>query len=229
MDDLDDDIADLIGDPRPPAHSLAAQRGDVPARSLDSLVRQNRMDRGDDTSMLEADMHAGVTTGWLARVFGMDPSTVKKRLADCPPLQRRKAGYVYSLPQAAAYLVKPVFDVSEYLKTMRPSELPASLQKEYWDARLKRQRWEERAGELWRTDDVLDVLGEAFIAIKSSMQLWADNLERAVGLSDEQRRLLQGMVDGLQTELHAALVQMPKQRQTRSTASELDDGEESDG
>lgn len=215
MDDLDDDLSALIdGPPAPPPA----------ARALADHVRQNRMDRGDDMSFDLSDMHAGVSPGWLGKVFGMDPNTVKKRLAECPPLSRRKSGgYLYSLPQAAAYLVKPVFDVREYLKTMQPKELPVHLQKEYWDALLKRQRFEERAGELWRTDDVLEVLGEAFKALKFQTQLWSDNLDRAVGLTDEQRNLLQGMTDALQTDLHQALVKMPELRATRSTVAELDD------
>jgi hypothetical protein len=178
------------------------------------------MDQGEVSFDLK-DVHGGVTTAWLAQVFGMDPTTVKKRLADCPPLHRRKAGYTYDLKVAAQYLVKPVFNTHEYLKSMKPSELPSQLQAAYWDAALKRQKWEENAGQLWRTEAVLAVLAEAFQTIKFTMQLWADNLERVTGLTDEQRDVLVKAVDGLQDELHTALVRNAKEKSTPALISEI--------
>lgn len=208
----DPDILDLLGPPkrgpgRPPK-LITAEEEDYRPPSLDMT-----------------DVYAGVTVGWLSKVFGMDPSDVKKRLADCPPLHRRKAGYVYSLPIAARYLVKPVFDVQKYLSTMKASELPNGLQKDYWDAALKRQKWEENAGHLWRTEAVLEVLGEAFKNIKFSMQLWADNLDRVTGLTEEQRKLLVGMVDGLQDELYENMVRRAQEKSTPSVRAEIKDGE----
>lgn len=219
----DPDIEELLGPATPAPEPRRPARSERAVRVLEELVgrgRRDRQDEDDATSFDLADMHAGVTVGWLSKVFGMDPSNVKKRLAECPPLHRRKAGYVYSLPQAAAYLVKPVFDADEYIRSMKPSELPNSLQKEYWDAMLKRQKWEENAGELWRTEAVIDVLGETFKTMKFQIQLWADGMERAVGLTDEQRTMLQGMTDALQRDLHKALVEDVAKRRTLSTLAE---------
>jgi hypothetical protein len=208
----DPDIIELLGPPK---------RG--PGRPPKPVFERD-MDSGAP-SMDMTDVFSGVTVGWLSKVFGMDPSDVKKRLADCPPLFKRKAGYVYSLPIAAKYLVKPVFDVQKYLSTMKASELPNGLQKDYWDAALKRQKWEENAGHLWRTEAVLEVLGEAFKTMKFSMQLWADNLERVTGLTEEQRKLLVGMVDGLQDELYQHMVQQARERSTPSTRAEINPDE----
>ena len=211
--DLDDDTLDLIGDvPKPES-------------TLDRIVRERRMDSGA-ASLDLADVHSGVTVAWLSQVFGMDPTTVKKRLGDCPPLYRRKAGYVYDVKVAAQYLVKPVFDVKAYLKNMRPSELPSQLQKEYWDAALKRQRWEERAGQLWRTDAVMETFGEVFKSLKFTLQLWADSLERQTGLSADQRKLLIAMVDSLQDELHKSLVGIADRRQTHPVSAEVEEDDD---
>jgi hypothetical protein len=211
----DPDIADLLGPSTP-------KRGPGRPRLPPEIRYERDMDSGLP-SMDMTDVFSGVTVGWLSKVFGMDPSDVKKRLADCPPLHRRKAGYVYSLPIAAKYLVKPVFDVQKYLSTMKASELPNGLQKDYWDAALKRQKWEENAGQLWRTEAVLEVLGEAFKGVKFSMQLWADNLERVTGLTEEQRKLLVGMVDGLQDELYDNMVRRAQEKSTPSLRDEMKD------
>lgn len=178
-------------------------------------------DQGDMPSMFVTDAHAGVTVAWLSQVFGMDPSTVKKRLADCPPMSRRKAGYVYALPQAAKYLVKPVFDVQTYLRGMKPSDLPPQLTKEYWDAALKRQLWEERAGDLWRTAKVLEVLSDTFLMMKSTIQLWTEDLERKTGLTAEQRTELVKRTDSLQNEIHQSLVEMKSTRRTTPMQEEI--------
>lgn len=186
---------------------------------LDEHTRRNRM--GSD--MMVEDALAGVTVSWLAQVFRMDPKTVKQRLANCPPLHRRKAGYVYSLPVVCSYLIKPAFSIDEYLKTAKPNELPNHLQQTYWDALLKRQKWEENAGDLWRTDSVREVLGQTFQTIKFTIQLWADTIERQTGLTKEQRELLETMADGLQQDIYEALVEQARNNTTPSQLSESPD------
>jgi hypothetical protein len=245
MNDADQDIADLLdgapgpsaggptrrplgrpkgskSKPKPPPHpplpTPLTRRVEAALDRLTSVARHDA-DVGAP-SMDMTDVFGGVTVGWLSKVFGMDPSDVKKRLADCPPLHRRKAGYVYSLPVAARYLVKPVFDAKKYLENMKPSELPTQLQKDFWSAQLARQKWEENAGHLWRTEAVIDVLGETFKTIKFTMQLWSDSVERVTGLTAEQKVLITQMVDGLQDDIYKSLVEDAKGRTTGSLLSE---------
>jgi hypothetical protein len=144
----------------------------------------------------------------------MDPTTIKKKLKDCPPLFRRKAGFVYDLKTAAQYLVVPVFDAENYLKTMKSSELPTHLQDEFWSAQIKRQKWEENAAHLWRTESVIEVLGDVMQNIKFAMQLWPDVVERASGLTQEQRKMLTQMADAMQAEIHKKLLRMPMEKQS---------------
>lgn len=200
-------------------------RRKTPDAALDELVRKNRIaggsTRGMPGSPLVEDMMAGVTVSWLSQVFGMDPKTVKAKLADCPPLHRRKAGYVYHLPTACRYLIPPAISPEQFIKTMKPSDLPAAFQQTFWDAALKRQKWEENAGQLWRTEKVREVLGQTFQTIKFTIQLWADNLERQTGLTAEQRDLLATMTDSLQEEIYDALVKQAKDGQTGPQLSEI--------
>ena len=128
---------------------------------------------------------------------------------------------VYSLPVACRYLIPPAISAEQYIKTMKPSDLPTAFQQSFWDAALKRQKWEENAGQLWRTEKVREVLGSTFQTIKFTMQLWADTLERQTGLSQEQRTLLTKMVDGLQEEIYKALVSQAANGRTSSQRGEI--------
>lgn len=225
----DDRFSDVLPrQPGRPTREEAERKRQVSQRILTELTNARRAAKdGEDFSssaaieMLNiADVQHGVTVGWLAQVFRMDPTTVKKKLRDCPPINRRKASYVYDLKVAAQYLVPPVFDVEQYLKTMKPSDLPTHLQEAYWSGMRKRQIWETEAGHLWRTEKVLEVLGEVFQQIKFAIQLWPDEVARASGLSDEQRIMLIGMGDALQKNIHSRLVAMPEKRRTPSTLAE---------
>lgn len=216
MSEVDEDIDDLVGAVPPKSRTRKRTRDDI----LDDLVTANRQARTYGGPMVE-DMHQGVTVSWLAQVFNMDPKTVKQKLADCPPLHRRKAGYVYNLPVACRYLIPPATSAEQYIKTMKPSDLPTAFQQSFWDAALKRQKWEENAGQLWRTEKVREVFGSTFQTIKFTMQLWADTLERQTGLSQEQRTLLTKMVDGLQEEIYKALVAQAANGRTSSQRGEI--------
>lgn len=154
----------------------------------------------------------GVTASWLAQAFGMDVKDVKRKLAGCPALVegndsgRGYQGRLYELKIAAAYLVKPKISAANFLSAVKKAELPATLQQSFWDAMLKRQKYEENAGDLWRTAKVREVLGQTFQSMKFTIQLWVDTVERAHGLTGDQRKTLLGLSDGLQSDLYDALV-----------------------
>lgn len=172
------------------------------------------------------DFRRPVTVTFLMDVFGMDRRIIKHRLLNLAPIGNAQGNNpLYDFRQAAAYLVKPVGNLAEQLKSFRVQDLPSHLQAPYWDAMLKRQKYEQVAGNLWRTEDVLDVLGEVFMRIRDSLQLWPETLAESTDLSDEQRAILIQMVDGLQTEIHGKLVDLPKKRQTVSLAGRLAEDE----
>lgn len=220
MEVQDDD--DLVGSVNYGPRFRRQQRAERADDLLETMVRQKAMGVNPKTGgPIVEDMMAGVTVSWLSQVFGMDPKTVKAKLADCPPLHRRKAGYVYALPVACQYLVKPALSMDQFLKNLKATDLPASMQQMFWDAALKRQKWEENAGVLWRTEKVREVLGSTFQTIKFTVQLWADTLERQVGLTAEQRELLVRLVDELQEEIYKALVASAKSKRTGPQIAEI--------
>lgn len=177
-------------------------------------------DAGDGQALDISDVYRGVSVTWLAQAFGMDNSTVKRRLANCPPIGKQRNYDIYSLRQAAQYLVEPKIDIGAYLRSMNPSQLPSYLQDAYWSAMLKRQKYEENAKELWRTADVLDVFGEFAMTMKSTVQLWVENLDRVHGLTPEMRLTMTQQGDNLLEEIHRLMIEAPLKRSTTSTAAE---------
>ena len=204
-----------------------------PNDALKGLVRRGRgrppKKKEEPTEKVDVKMTGamqGVTVYWLSQVFGMTPESVRMRLADCTPESVHGKSNRYRVKDAAPYLVEPKIDIEKYMKRMRPGDLPALLQKEIWDAKLKRQKWEAQAGDLWHTEDVIAVLSEVFATIKSTVQLWPDTVERTAGLGDEQRELLVTMGDNLQDEIYRKLQEMAKQKKTTSSIRDLDDGDD---
>lgn len=199
--------------PGPKPGTKYRKKGEVPDKPVDLV--------GDGQEALDIrDVHRGVSTSWLAQAFGMDGTTVKKRLANCPPIGKNRNFPVYSLRQAAQYLVEPKIDIGAYLRSMNPSQLPSYLQDAYWSAMLKRQKFEENAKLLWRTEDVLDVFGEFAMMMKSTVQLWVENQDRVHGLTPEMRLTMTQQGDNLLEEIHRMMIEAPLKRSTTSTAAE---------
>lgn len=165
-----------------------------------------------------------VSISFLSMVWRTNVTTAKRRLAALAPIAHHRGNQpLYDFVQASQYLVKPRVDMREFVKKMDAADLPTSLQKDVWDARLKEQKWRQQAGDLWPTEDVLEVLGEAFQRLKTTTQLWVDQISEANTLPDPIRKDLQKRVDGLQADLHNALVELPKARSTPSQVGELED------
>lgn len=226
----DDDIENILGGgtAKPDPHAALKH---VPSRrqrraAAELTKRTSAKAEGPSTDLVGT--RKGVSVNWLSQVFKMTPENVRRRLADCPPVAVDGKANKYDVKDAAEYLVDPKIDLDRYLKDMKSSDLPASLQKEIWDARLKRQKWEVQAGELWHTSDVLAVLSSTFGIIKSSVQLWPDTVERQTGITDAQRELLIKLGDTLQNEVHQGLLGAAKERNTKPSLFSIDEDEEDD-
>ena len=166
-------------------------------------------------------IHDGVSVSFLADAFGIRMETVRRKLARCPKKKVQGRGFLYEFRTACAFLVAPKVDFDQYVRDLKTEDLPPELQKDVWEARLKRLKWEESAKELWRTDDVLEVLADLFVVLKSSVQLWPDHVERQHGLSESQRETLVALGDKLQDEIHTRLVEMVDKKSTPSAAERM--------
>lgn len=182
----------------------------------------------DDTDAFSLDIGAitdGVSVTWLFQAFRMDRQTVKKKLGRLQPI-KMKGGNIplYDFVQASSRLApRPEKELREILKTVRPTDLPRDLQAEYWETKLKKQKYERLAGLLWHTDDVVRVFGEACKHIKSSVQLWINTLERKEKLTPSQFETIQKLTDQLLDDMHNRLSGMTLENATPSSVSEDED------
>lgn len=165
------------------------------------------------------DVLGGVSATWLQQVFGGDRNVVMKKLATsrCKVVGRNKGAPLYSLKEAAACLIKPKFDVDEYMQSMRYNDLPPMLQAAYWDGKKKKQEYEIKAGELWHTSDVQAVLGDTFFSFTTTVKLWVEEVDRTNGLTHEQRATIGKLTDKLLDSVHRMLVEAPQRGQTQSS------------
>ena len=173
--------------------------------------------------MKTADLTEHVSAHMLGQIFGMTPVDVNRRLQNCAfvvtPGQKTRR---YKIKDAAEYLVRPKFEAEDFIAIMKRSELPNSINKEFWDAMLKKQKWEEGAGDLWRTTLIREKLAEMFQNMKFTMQLWVDSLGQQTKLTNDQRELLSDMVDALQLDIYGSLVDSAKTGDTHSTIGEVE-------
>lgn len=161
----------------------------------------------------------GVNVSWLSVAFRIDSRTARKRLAGLKPIGiGSHNSEIYDFVDAATYLAPPQQDkFARWMQNLKTSDMPVQIQDTYWAAMRKRQIWEQNAAHLWKTEDVVDVLAETFKTLKSTMQLWVDNLDDRGDMDDTQRTRLTQMVDGLQQELYHQLVDLPNAKRTLSS------------
>jgi hypothetical protein len=147
-------------------------------------------------------VHEGLPITELAKLFRTSNQNVRRKLAGLKPAGDRSGDPIYNIADAAQYLVKPQVDLAEYIKTLRPADVPVAIQKQFWDAQNGRLKFMEDAKHLWHTARVQHAVGELFKLIRQRVQLLADTVERQAGLTDEQRQILEGISDGLLEDLY---------------------------
>lgn len=152
-------------------------------------------------------IYEGASVSMLGELFGMDNRDITRKLAKLKPCGQRNGWPIYKIGEAAAYLVEPVIDIETYIKTLKPADLPTALQDAYWKGQLSKQRWEENAKHLWRTEAVMSVFTETFKTIRQNLMLFSDAVEAKTGLTEEQRATIEGMTDGVLDELRRALLE----------------------
>lgn len=166
----------------------------------------------------------GVTSNWLGQMFNMDPRTVRKKLSPLSPIGKGKGGAdLWNFRKACQYLVEPNIDLGEYLQTIRPEQLPNKINKDYWDARQKRLKYFEEAGDLWRTEKVLDMFAETLKHMRGCMNLWIDTIGKNATTTPEQKVVIQNLIDALQSDMHTMLIERAREGATLSFLNEEED------
>lgn len=199
--------------PRPPKPKRPPGRPrKEPTSAVQPIRAPREPDRADDEEGIDAvtlsskDVSSlllyGVSVQQLCRIFRLTRQMVENKLRNVRPIDLGSHGNpVYELAEAASYLIEPKIDLNEYLRSIKPDRLPDHLRETFWNARLKRQRYEENAGDLWRTKKVMEVVGELLLDFSNKLNLIPDLVERQTGFTPEQYRLVRSIVDGIREEM----------------------------
>lgn len=205
------DLEDLVGTPPEDEPDDVEEEDEAPSAKL---------------SLKSFDMHKigqGVSVQWLARGFRMTRAAVEKKLIHIRPVGYGQHGNpLYDLPEAASYLVKPQLDLKKYLETVKPDALPERLREAVWNSKLKRQRWEEKAQHLWRTETVMSRFAEVLANVRQQLQLIPDRVERMTGLDIAQYKIIRNIIDEVQEEIYQEILALSKGRMTGNQM--LDEG-----
>lgn len=149
----------------------------------------------------------GVSRSLLAEIFHRAMRTVEERTRGLKPKSFRAKNPQYDLGEAAAVLVDPKIDIAEWVKSLRPNDLPTYLQSEFWKAQRNRQQYEAEAGEMWRTERVQAVLVDVAKTIAQQIKLMTDNVDQQATLSQAQREIVQNLCDSLLASIGEALME----------------------
>lgn len=217
---LGDGIEDLLGDATAPEKRVwePGMRGRPPKNA-----------ERDKDSYKTDQIHqvtGGVSIPWLMGAFRMGRAKVLKLLDDGgvrPMGTHKNGGAYYDLPEAAACLVTPKQDFKAFLKTLKPSDLPANMQESFWAAKLKEQKWRMQAGELWPTPAVMQVFSDTHKMIKTKVQLWPDTLIESAGMNDRQREVMHELLVDLLNDLANHLANDETVNETRNQLAEIDE------
>jgi len=158
-------------------------------------------------------IYEGASISQLGQLFGLDNRTVSAKLGmRVQPCGKRHGYPIYSVRDAAPFLVEQDLALDDleliaaYVQQLDPTRLPRQLTKEFWQAMLNKQKYEEQAGDLWRTEKVIEVFGELAKNIRTVLVLARDTVNNQAELSPRQHQVLGQVIDGILEELHAAVV-----------------------
>lgn len=154
-------------------------------------------------------IHVGCTVSELCQIFKTDSRAVERKLArgGCKPADAVHQGtYLYPLKEAADCLADPIADIEEVIRNMPASQLPPMLQKEFWNGQNAKLKYEESVGDLWRTDAVVETMGEVFKTLRMQILLTADQMERQTELTERQRSIVKNGMDELLRNIRERLI-----------------------
>lgn len=109
----------------------------------------------------------GASINQLAEIFQCDRRTVTNKLRSLKPSGARSGFPIFSIKEAAPLI----------LKVKEDAKITAAIEKDFWDAQLKRQKYERENYDLWPTDQVEDVIATLLKIFRESYTMYIDNME----------------------------------------------------
>lgn len=164
--------------------------------------------------MLDAESRAllyqGASISQLATLFILDNRTVSLRIQGLEPTGMRAGFPVYKIVDAAAYLVKPIQNVEEFIMKMDPEDLPPRLNQRLYAGLRERNRYLTEIGDLWETGDVLAHFSSVFKTLRMELELLQDAVQEQTAFTDRQREILSSLIDATLSKARTSLTEQFK-------------------
>ena len=157
------------------------------------------------------------------RADGRNELQKVEKLHGVKPCGHRGNAQIYSVAEVAPYLVKPMYDIENYIRKMHHNDLPKMLTKEFWAGQRSKQEYLLREGDLWPTDSVIEKVSELFKLIKMQARLGVDAVERQTELTPRQRSIMRGIFDGMLRDLHDNVIENFSHKEKRVEIRDTDD------
>lgn len=164
-----------------------------------------RTEQTDDIT--KAILYDGANLSQLTNLFRVDHRVLVEKLSKggCKPCGTRNGVDIYAVHEVAPYIVRPAYEIEEYIKRMHHNDLPKNVTKEFWAGLRSRQEYEQREGNLWQTSRVVEVMGGVMKLIKMSARLMVDQVDRQAELTDRQRQIVKSQCDGMLEEAYRTI------------------------
>lgn len=161
--------------------------------------------RGGTDNETATALYEGLTLTQLARAFGMDGPDIQSKIKQVQPSGRKNGYLVYRIKDVAPYLVKPIGDITQYLKRMNPRDLPPLVAKEFWNGQNARLKFEREEGDLWPLDQVMEYVGDLLKIVRMSALTASDAISAQVELTDKQREIVDHLLRTMLEEIRVSL------------------------
>lgn len=162
----------------------------------------------------KAMLFEGMNLSEMSVAFGMDHRVLVEKIHGIKPSGVRNGANVWKIKDVYSALWRPnVEQIDAAMHRLNPADLPKMLTKEYWAGLRSRQEYKLRDGDLWPTVKVVTEVSELLKLVKMQALLTADAVERQTELSDKQRAIIKGLMDGMLHDLHKAVTEKFKEPQ----------------
>lgn len=139
----------------------------------------------------------------LARAFNMSRATVSRDLANIKPSAKRGGYPVYSLADVCAFTAGK--DLDAVTAKHDPDNMKPFDRKAWFDSEAKRLQYETEVGRLLVAEDVARVDAEKNKRLALILKTLPDVLERDVGLSADQVKAAERIIDSALAAMYDAI------------------------
>lgn len=148
-------------------------------------------------------LNDGVDSQFLRAFFKISKYRVEKALRNVRPISYSASGEpLFDLRDAYVHLcnVRDVLQNTDIEITI--DDLPDKLHEGFWNAKLKKLTYEERASTLWNADLVRNLFSKFFQNVRARLQIVPDELDRMLNLGNSQVRNVTALIDDIQNEIY---------------------------